>query len=451
MNLPAAWDSADGTGVTVAVIDTGRTTHSDLDGNTVAGYDFISSTSDARDGNGRDSDPADEGDWNSTDNECYQGSRAHNSSWHGTHVAGTIAAVSNNTKGVAGVAPKAKLQHVRVLGKCGGSLADISEAIVWASGGTVSGVPANTTPAKVVNMSLGGSGSCSATYQNAINGAVGRGTTVVVAAGNDAKDASGYQPASCSNVVVVAGLDRSGNRADFNSSGTYGSNYGTAVDIAAPGGETWSSSGNGILSTLNAGSTTPGSESYAFYQGTSMATPHVAGLAALMLSKKSLTPSEVESTLTQNVRAIPGSCSGGCGAGLVDAKKTIDAVSGGTPSPSPTVSPTSTPPPSGCAALPATYTGSLSGAGASQYQPDGSYYQSTTSGTHAGCLDGPSGSDFDLYLQKWNGWGWSTVARAESETSHEEISYSGTAGYYRWRVYAYSGSGSYTLKAGRPA
>ncbi|HCT76836.1 MAG TPA: hypothetical protein DGT23_09660 [Micromonosporaceae bacterium] len=330
LNLPTAWNTADGSGVTVAVIDTGRTAHSDLDANTVAGYDFISDSGYARDGNGRDSNPQDQGDWNSYPAECNLSSKAHNSSWHGTHVAGTIAAVSNNSSGVAGVAPKAKLQHVRVLGKCGGTLSDIADAIVWASGGSVSGIPANSTPAKVINMSLGGSGSCGSTYQNAINGAVGRGTVVVVSAGNSNQDASNARPANCNNVVTVAALDRDGNRAQFNSGNTAGSNYGSTVDVAAPGGETWTGTGgaNGILSTLNSGTTTPGNQSYAFYQGTSMAAPHVAGLAALMLGEKSLTPAEVESILKANVRAIPGSCSQGCGAGLVDAAKTIGALSG---------------------------------------------------------------------------------------------------------------------------
>ncbi|WP_184929162.1 S8 family peptidase [Saccharothrix ecbatanensis] len=331
MRLPKAWDTADGAGVTVAVVDTGRTTHSDLDGNTIGGYDFISDTFVSRDGNGRDSNPQDEGDWSPAENECHQGSPRSNSSWHGTHVAGTIAAVSGNAKGVAGVAPKAKLVHARVLGRCGGSLSDIADAVIWAAGGTVSGVPANPNPAKVINMSLGGGGTCSSTYQNAINSAIGRGSTVVVAAGNSNQNASNSQPANCNNVVTVAALDREGNRSVFRSDGSFASNYGTVVDIAAPGGETWTATdgSNGILSTLNTGTTTPGSETYKYYQGTSMAAPHVAGLVALMLGEKSLSPSAVESTLKQNVRPIPGTCSGGCGAGLVDAEKTIASLGGG--------------------------------------------------------------------------------------------------------------------------
>ncbi|MCA1824443.1 MAG: S8 family serine peptidase [Mycobacteriales bacterium] len=334
LNLPGAWDMATGAGVTVAVIDTGITQHSDLIGNVVGGYDFISDATAARDGNGRDSNPADEGDWYGT-NECGPGVPGSNSSWHGTHVSGTIAALSNNAKGVAGVAFDAKVVPARVLGKCGGTLADIADAITWASGGTVSGVPANANPAKVINMSLGGSGTCGSTYQNAINGAVSRGTTVVVAAGNSNANAANYQPSSCANTVVVAALDRQGNRASY-------SNYGTVVDISAPGGETATVAADGIASTLNGGTTTPSTENYVYYQGTSMATPHIVGLAALMLSVKSLTPAEVESTLKANVRAIVGSCTGGCGAGLADATKTITALTA--PAPSPTPSPTATTP-----------------------------------------------------------------------------------------------------------
>jgi serine protease len=199
-------------------------------------------------------------------------------------------------------------------------------------------------------MSLGGSGSCGAAFANAINGAVARGTTVVVAAGNENADASGTQPASCANTVVVAASDRQGNRASY-------SNYGSVVDLAAPGGET-ATQANGVLSTLNSGTTTPAGESYAYYQGTSMASPHVAGLAALVLGEGSRSPSSVESVLKAGTRPLPGSCSGGCGAGLADAAKTIASLGGGTapspsPSPSATVSPSASPSPSPTASAPA--------------------------------------------------------------------------------------------------
>jgi serine protease len=327
MNLPGAWDLATGTGAVVAVLDTGKTSHPDLDAHWLAGYDFISSSTAARDGNGRDSNPQDQGDWYAA-GECGQ-TTASNSSWHGSHVAGTIAALGNNGVGVAGVAYNAKVLPVRVLGKCGGTSSDIADAIVWASGGTVSGVPANPNPAKVINLSLGGSGACSQTYRRAISSANSRGTTVVVAAGNSNANASGFTPANCAGVVTVAALDRAGNRAFY-------SNFGATVEVSAPGGEvrletdpagTRSTPQNGILSTLNDGATTPGNPIYFTYMGTSMAAPHVAGLVALMLSKHAgLTPAQVLAALQAHARPIPGTCSGGCGSGLVDAAATVAAV-----------------------------------------------------------------------------------------------------------------------------
>lgn len=326
MRVPGAWNTSTGSGSVVAVLDTGIVSHADLNSNVVAGYDFVSDAAAARDGNGRDPNPQDEGDW-FVAGECGQ-SRGSDSSWHGTHVAGTIGAVANTT-GVVGVAPNTKIQPVRVLAKCGGRLSDIADAIVWASGGTVPGVPANATPADVINMSLGGGGTCSSTYQNAINTAVNRGTTVVVAAGNEGQDASRVSPASCNNVVTVAASNKNGGL-------SYYSNYGTKIDVTAPGGDT-RTAGGGILSTVDVGTTTPRGGGYAEYQGTSMATPHVAGLAALMTSaKSSLTPAQVEAALKAGTRAMPGGCTAGCGAGLVDATKVMNALGGGTtPTPDP--------------------------------------------------------------------------------------------------------------------
>lgn len=333
MNVPAAWDKTTGSGATVAVIDTGYVTHSDLAANTVAGYDFISNSTAARDGNGRDSNPADAGDWSAA-GECGTGSKASDSSWHGTHVAGTIAAATGNNKGIAGIAHNARIQPVRVLGKCGGATSDIVDAITWASGGTVPGVPANATPAKVINMSLGGSGTCATSYQNAINAAVARGTTVVVAAGNSNADAAGFSPASCNNVINVAASNRTGDRSFY-------SNYGSTIDIAAPGGETRRATDtpgtittpeNGILSTLNTGTTTPAAENYKPYQGTSMAAPHIAGLAALLIAAKpTLTPAQIEAAIKNNARPLAGTCTGGCGTGLADATATVNAVTTTTP------------------------------------------------------------------------------------------------------------------------
>ena len=322
MNIDDAWNTTSGAGVVVAVLDTGITTHSDLSANIIGGYDFISDSGMARDGNGRDSNPADQGDWSAA-GECGAGSPASNSSWHGTHVAGTVAAVTNNAKGMAGVAYGAKVVPVRVLGKCGGYTSDISDAIIWASGGAVSGVPANANPAEVINMSLGGAGSCSATYQNAINGAVGRGSTVVVAAGNSNTNVSTAVPANCQNVVAVASTTRQGGRSSF-------SNYGSGIDVAAPGSD--------IASTLNSGTTTPSTENYAIYSGTSMAAPHVAGVVAMMQSVASspLTPASVESMLKDTLRAFPVSIDQPIGNGIVDAQAAVAAAAGGgTPPPPP--------------------------------------------------------------------------------------------------------------------
>jgi serine protease len=320
LNLPAAWDKSTGAGINVAVIDTGYRPHADLAGQILPGYDFITNAAIAGDGSGRDSDASDTGD-NTYAGQCGTGMPAQDeaSSWHGTHVAGTIAAKTNNGIGVAGVAFNAKIVPARVLGKCGGYTSDIADAIVWASGGSVTGVPLNPNKARVLNLSLGGSGSCDITTQNAINSARSRGAVVVVAAGNSNADASTSSPANCAGVIAVAAVGRTGGKASY-------SNYGANVDIAAPGGD----SGAGILSTLNAGTSTPAADSYAYYMGTSMATPHVAGVAALMLSKNpNLTPDEVEAKLKATARAFPAACPG-CGAGIVDAAAAVNAVSAAT-------------------------------------------------------------------------------------------------------------------------
>lgn len=324
INMPAAWDKQTGTGATVAVVDTGYVYHSDLDANMLPGYDFISDTFVSNDGDGRDGDASDPGDAVSF-SECglFNPPQDQSSSWHGTHVAGTVAAVTDNNKGVAGVAFNAKVVPVRVLGKCGGYLSDIADGIVWASGGGVTGVPVNPNPAQVINMSLGGSGACDSTYQAAIDTAVANGATVVVSAGNSDADASGYRPASCDNVISVAATERFGARA-------YYSNYGSVVDVSAPGGDVAYDGTHGVASTLNDGATSPGSETYVYYQGTSMAAPHVSGVAALLYaSDAGITPAQVESVLKSTARALPGACSGGCGAGIIDASAAIDAVDGG--------------------------------------------------------------------------------------------------------------------------
>lgn len=315
MNATTAWDTSQGEGVIVAVLDTGYADHSDLDANIVPGYDFIHDTAVAGDGDGRDADAHDPGDW-------YGG---YASSWHGTHVAGTVAAVTNNGAGLAGVAYKAKVQPVRVLGHGGGYTSDIADAIVWASGGAVDGVPANETPAEVLNLSLGGDGSCAQdpVTQEAIDGAIERGVTVVVAAGNDNQDAAYHSPASCIGVITVGANGIDGAKSWF-------SNYGATVTLSAPGGNATSSNSPDnmwIWSLGNSGTEGPEDEALIGMIGTSQASPHVAATVALMQSaavaagKPALTPAQVKKILRSTAKpfAVTPPVSTPMGAGILDA------------------------------------------------------------------------------------------------------------------------------------
>ena len=338
VDLPAAWDLTTGSSsIVVGVIDTGILPHPDLIGRYLAGYDMIVDPMVANDQDpasctvpgtcsSRDGNPTDPGDWvTSTESASgyFQGCPATNSSFHGTHVSGTIGAASNNGTGVAGINWTSKILPVRVLGKCGGYISDIADAIVWASGGSVPGVPANPNPARVLNLSLGGTGPCDTASQNAINSALAAGTVVVVAAGNSNSDASGFTPANCSGVITVAATGRQGQRASY-------SNYGATVEISAPGG----SDGQAILSTLNNGTTSPNPSGYdyVYYMGTSMATPHVTGIASLMLSlAPSLTPAQVLATIQSTARAFPTGtvrdCTTAlCGSGIVDAAAALRSL-----------------------------------------------------------------------------------------------------------------------------
>jgi len=322
INAPAGWDITTGSAsVVTAVLDTGITNHAEFVGRTVPGYDFITDIITANDANGRDNDPSDPGDWVSAGDPCYEGS-FEPSSWHGTHTAGTVGAASDNSLGVAGINWQGKILPVRVLGKCGGYITDISEAIRWSAGLTVSGVPTNPNPAKVINLSLGGASStCGTTMQNAINAAVGAGATVVVSAGNSNSNASGFTPANCSNVITVAATNRSGNKASY-------SNYGSTVEISAPGGD--GNSTDWVVSTYNDGEEGPGNDAYAYMAGTSMSAPHVSGVASLLYSyNPSITPSEVLSLLQSNATSFPSgsSCSTvTCGSGIVNAGAALAAL-----------------------------------------------------------------------------------------------------------------------------
>jgi serine protease len=447
LNLPPAWDKSTGSGVVVAVLDTGYRPHADLAANIVAGYDFINDSFVGNDGNGRDSDASDPGDAVQA-GECGNGEpmQDETSSWHGTHVAGTIAAVTNNGTGVAGVAFGAKVQPLRVLGKCGGYTSDIADAIVWASGGSVSGVPANATPARVINLSLGGGGACDSTTQNAINSARSRNTVVVVAAGNSNANAANYSPASCSGVVTVAATNRSGGRA-------YYSNYGSVVEVAAPGGDVRSGASGGILSTLNAGQTAPAGDSYAWYQGTSMATPHVAGVVALMLAKNpALTPDQVLTRLQQSSRAFPATCSQ-CGSGIVDASAAVDAAGGGGGGGGTTVAETESNNTLSTAQAIANANTTVNGTIGSGSDTD--YFRVTLPAgrTLAATLTPNSASDYDLYLYNANG---TQLARSILGTGAvDKINYSNGGAssitlYVRVRYYSgrTGSTGTYTLGLG---
>lgn len=282
INLPQAWDTSTGTGAIVAVLDTGvYLAHEDLAANLVAGYDFISETSNALDGNGIDSNPDDPGD----------GGLSGSSSWHGTHVAGTIAAVTNNAKGVAGVAYGAKIMPLRVLGATGGSSYDIQQALYYAAGLPNDSGTVPTQRAHIANLSLGCqycfSASEAAVYQQVRDA----GLIVVAASGNENSGEPGY-PASYASVISVAATDRFDARAPY-------SNFGQYVAVSAPGGAQQSGPVNGVLSTLVDQSSGSRRSAYAYYQGTSMATPHVAGVAALMVSlRPSLTPTEFEQAIS---------------------------------------------------------------------------------------------------------------------------------------------------------
>ncbi len=308
-----AWSRATGSGIVVAVLDGGLTAHPDLVGQSVAGYDMISDPGSAKDGGGRDADPSDPGDWIGSGT----------SKWHGTHVAGTIAAATDNTTGVAGVAPKAKIQPVRVLGAGGGTASDILAGIYWAAGIPVAGAPTNATPAKVINMSLGGEApdGCPESIQEAIDAATARGVSVVVAAGNDFDRADAYFPANCANVVTVAATGPAGRTAIY-------SNYGSHIDLAAPGGDS-DDPGVGILSTVNAGLTSPASPGYGWLSGTSMAAPHVAGAVALLRSVAlDMTPAEVEARLKATAQVLAECSVPDCGAGILDATALLAGAPG---------------------------------------------------------------------------------------------------------------------------
>jgi serine protease len=312
IRMQEGWDLTTGSSaVTIALLDTGILEHRDLNPARIQdGYDFISDPDTANDGDGRDPDPTDAGDAVAAD-ECSKGSPADDSSWHGLTVAGIMVAESDNNLDIAGIDFSANLLPVRVLGKCGGLVSDIVDAIRWSVGLHIDGVPDNPSPAKVVNLSLSGSGNCSSSEQRAINDAIKAGAVVVVAAGNENVDVATQSPANCDNVIVVGATNRSGSRASY-------TNFGEQIDLSAPGGE----SGDGLLTLSNNGQQDAGRDIVGVSIGTSYTTAQVSAVASLMFSlDATLTPDMVEGLLRQTTRAFPdSSCTtSSCGSGILDA------------------------------------------------------------------------------------------------------------------------------------
>jgi len=325
INAEAAWNYTFGSpGVVVAVLDTGvRFDHADLlrvavGGNLLPGYDMINDLDTANDGDGRDADPSDPGDW-LTDAEVMQGGifedcTAESSSWHGTQTTGLIAALTGNGIGMASVGRNVRVLPVRVLGKCGGFDSDIVAAMRWAVGLPVAGVPANPTPARVLNLSFGGEGECTQAYISVLNEVAAAGAVVVVSAGNGTGHAV-TSPANCPGVIAVAGLRHAGTKVGF-------SDLGADVAISAPAGNCVDIGANDpcrypILTTSNLGATNPISNSgggsiytdaFNASTGTSFSAPLVAGTAALMFSvQPGLSPSSVRALMQQSARPFPTS------------------------------------------------------------------------------------------------------------------------------------------------
>jgi subtilisin family serine protease len=389
LNTSYSYDRT-GAGVKAFIIDTGiRLTHGDFGGRAASGYDAI------------------------------DGGSADDCNGHGTHVAGTVGG------NAYGVAKSVSLVAVRVLDCNGsGSTSGVIAGVNWVTNNR------GTGPA-VANMSLGGG--VSSALDTAVRNSVAAGVTYALAAGNENTNACNSSPARTAEAITVGATTRTDARASF-------SNYGTCVDLFAPG--------NGITSAWHTGDTATNTIS-----GTSMASPHVAGAAAVYLeANPSASPATVASALiaasTPNKVTSPGTGSPNRLLYLAPAGGGTTPTPTPTPTPSPSPTPTPTPPAPACGTQ--TATGTLAGPGSSAVVPNGTYYQSTTSGTHRACLTGPSGTDFDLALYKWNGSGWTRVGVSEGSTSTEQVTYSGTAGYYYWRVTAYSGSGAFTLSWSRP-
>lgn len=330
IGLEQAWDVTRGdNAIVVAVLDTGilysatdaSRRHPDLVGRVVPGYDFVSLETLSGDGDGRDPDPYDPNP---------------DAGYHGTHVAGTIGAATNNGVGIAGVDWNARILPVRVMGASGGPLSDVLDGLLWAAGASVSGVPTNANPAQVVNLSLGASVTCSSTFQATIDEVVGRGVTIVVSAGNEQASVDTSFPANCRDVIAVGATDRTGERAWY-------SNHGPRIAVMAPGGDMRTRAADGVYSL---GRDPGGAFGYTYAEGTSMAAAHVSGVVALMLSLEDLAPDDVRALLRLTARSLTtDECTAGsgtplpssaCGAGLIDAAAAVASLGPTPPTPPPT-------------------------------------------------------------------------------------------------------------------
>lgn len=317
VNAINAWDSEQGTaGVVVAVLDTGVLyDHPDLGrgdrgGRLLPGFDFVSAAHMSNDGDGRDANPSDPGDWiNSSDksDSRFENCEVTSSSWHGTRVAGMVGALTNNTTGVSGLTWSSFILPVRVLGKCGGVDSDILAGMRWAAGLPVPGVPANPTPARVLNASFGSSGPCEPSYRDVIEELTARKVLMVISAGNEGTVVS--SPADCPGVAAVAAIRHAGSKVGF-------SNLGPEVTLGAPGGNCVNINGGPCLfsldTTSNDGTQAPGSHIYTDQirsnLGTSFSAPIVSGIAALMLSRNAnLSTGQLLERLRESSRPFPTS------------------------------------------------------------------------------------------------------------------------------------------------
>lgn len=346
LNLPAAWARQTGAvapgsaAVVVAVVDSGvRLDHPDLAGRLLPGYDLVREPDIANDGDGRDGDASDPGDWVHADDlqlPVFAGCTTSHSSWHGTFIAGQIAAATNNAAGIAGLSWGAQVLPVRVSGKCGARLSDLLEGLLWAAGLPVEGVPDNPNPARVINLSFGGDTACSPAYQETIDAVTKAGTLVVVAAGNGSGALK--RPADCQRVMAVASVQRDGAKAGY-------SRFGPGVALAAPGGSgSEGDTSTEITSLGNSGLTVPAINGIALKQGTSFAAPQAAGVVSLMLAvNPALTPAHLIERMQAAARphvdtglafcsastpAVCGCTSDTCGAGLLTADRSVELASG---------------------------------------------------------------------------------------------------------------------------